>query len=70
VLDGVSGRLVTATAHDLGEALAGLLSDPTLAQEMGKAGATFVATHYNWERGVSTLLSVLRDVSSRQGHVQ
>ncbi len=70
VQDGVSGCLVPATVQALGEALAGLLADPARAQEMGKAGASFVATHYSWERGVSTLLSILRDVSSRQGHVQ
>ena len=70
VQDGVSGRLVPATAHDLGEALAGLLADPVRAQTMGEVGASFVATYYNWERGVSTLLTILRDVSSRQHHVQ
>jgi glycosyltransferase involved in cell wall biosynthesis len=70
VRDEVSGRLVPPTARDLGEALASLLADPVRAQEMGRAGASFVATHYNWERGVSTLLRVLRDVSSRLGHVQ
>ncbi|HKP52865.1 MAG TPA: glycosyltransferase family 4 protein [Chloroflexia bacterium] len=70
VQDGVSGRLVPASAQDLGEAVADLLADPDRAQEMGKAGASFVATHYNWERGVSTLLSILRDVSSRQRRVE
>lgn len=70
VQDKVSGRLVPATAQDLGEALADLLADPARSQEMGKAGASFVETHYRWERGVSTLLSILRDVSSRQRHVE
>ena len=70
VQDGVSGRLVPPTASHLGDALADLLSNQERAAEMGKAGAAFVAEHYRWERGVDTLLHVLRDVSDRQRHVE
>lgn len=71
VQHGVSGYLVPPTAQDLGQALASVLSDPDHAREMGRAGAAFVETHYRWERGVSTLLRVLRDVSGGgQRHVK
>jgi len=60
---GISGYLVPATAEDLGAAIAGLLADAPRAELMGRAGASFVRSHYNWERGAQTLLSVLRETS-------
>lgn len=63
VQHGVTGCLVPPSAQDLGRALASILADPIRAREMGRAGATFIETNYRWERGVDTLLRVLRDVS-------
>ena len=66
VQDGVSGRLVEATPAALGSALADLLRDPSRARKMGANGARFVETNYSWERGVSTLLRMLRVGSGKR----
>jgi glycosyltransferase involved in cell wall biosynthesis len=65
VQHGKSGYLVPATPQALGSAVADLLADPQAAREMGRAGATFVRSHFQWEKGAATLLRVLRQVSSR-----
>jgi phosphatidylinositol alpha-1,6-mannosyltransferase len=63
VQPGISGYLVPATPEELGGAIASLLADPRCAAEMGRAGARFVRSHFNWKRGARTLLSVLRETS-------
>ncbi|HEY0068964.1 MAG TPA: glycosyltransferase family 4 protein [Chloroflexia bacterium] len=65
VQHGKSGYLVLATPQALGSAAADLLADPQLAIEMGKAGAAFVRSHFQWEKGAATLLRVLRQVDGR-----
>lgn len=65
VQHGKSGYLVPATAEALGSAAADLLADPRTAREMGKAGASFVRSHFQWEKGAATLLGVLRSVGER-----
>ncbi|HYP18778.1 MAG TPA: glycosyltransferase [Chloroflexia bacterium] len=65
VQHGKSGYLVPATPEALGGAAADLLADPRTAREMGKAGASFVRSHFQWEKGAATLLGVLRNVGER-----
>jgi glycosyltransferase involved in cell wall biosynthesis len=65
VQDGVSGYLVPAGEAALGSAIAGLLADPPKARAMGRAGAAFVARHYDWKRGAATLLQVFEKVNAR-----
>jgi phosphatidylinositol alpha-1,6-mannosyltransferase len=65
VQDGVSGYLVPSTPEALGAAVATLLTDPQRSKEMGRAGAIFVATHFDWRRGARTLLAVFRNVGTR-----
>lgn len=65
VQHGKSGYLVPATPEALGSAAADLLADPQAAREMGKAGASFVRSHFQWEKGAATLLGVLRNVGER-----
>jgi glycosyltransferase involved in cell wall biosynthesis len=64
VQDGISGYLVPADTDALGNATARLLADTTKAEQMGRAGASFVASHYNWNRGAETLLGVLKKVEA------
>ncbi len=66
VQNGVSGYLVPATREALGGAIADLLSQPERARQMGQSGASFVATHFSWERGVGTLLRVLGETRRRR----
>lgn len=61
VQQAVSGYLVPPTPKAIGAALAQLLSNPEQAQRMGRAGAQFVSKHFSWEKGVETLLRVIRD---------
>jgi glycosyltransferase involved in cell wall biosynthesis len=65
VQHGVSGCLVAPTPEALGDAIAGLLSQPDRARRMGKAGARFVSERFRWERGADTLLRVLQAVEGR-----
>ena len=65
VQHGRSGYLVPATPEALGGAVAGLMSDPQSARAMGRAGASFVRSHFQWEKGAATLLSVLQRVRER-----
>jgi phosphatidylinositol alpha-1,6-mannosyltransferase len=60
VQHGISGYLVPPTAEALGTAVANLLSGPAKAKSMGAAGSRFVVTHFRWERGVETLMEVIR----------
>ena len=61
VQHGATGYLVPPTPDALGTALATLLADPERARRMGQAGAGFVNTHFSWEKGVDTLLGMMRD---------
>ncbi|MDQ5866018.1 MAG: glycosyltransferase [Chloroflexota bacterium] len=65
VQHGSSGYLVPATPNALGDAAAGLLSDPERARAMGSAGSNFVHRQFQWEKGAGTLLRVLRHVAGR-----
>lgn len=65
VQHGKSGYLVPATPEALGSAAADLLANPQTAREMGKAGASFVRSHFQWTKGAATLLGVLRKVGER-----
>ncbi|MDQ6694674.1 MAG: glycosyltransferase family 4 protein [Chloroflexota bacterium] len=66
VQHGVSGYLVPAEPQTLGAAIARLLADTSLAEEMGRAGAGFVYSHFSWEAGANTLLRVLSEEKSRR----
>jgi glycosyltransferase involved in cell wall biosynthesis len=63
VQQGVTGYLTPPTPEDLGAAIAHLFADPELAERLGRAGARFVHSHFNWERGAQTLLTVLGESS-------
>jgi glycosyltransferase involved in cell wall biosynthesis len=63
VQQGVTGYLTPPTPEDLGAAIAVLFADPERARGMGRAGARFVRSHFNWERGAQTLLKVLGETS-------
>jgi glycosyltransferase involved in cell wall biosynthesis len=65
VQHGRSGYLVPATPEALGKAAADLLADPEKAGAMGRAGANFVHSQFQWEKGATTLLKVLRHVGGR-----
>ncbi|HYP42271.1 MAG TPA: glycosyltransferase family 4 protein [Chloroflexia bacterium] len=65
VQHGVSGCLVAPTPEALSDAIAGLLSQPDRAHQMGRAGARFVSEHFRWERGAATLLRVLQIIEER-----
>jgi glycosyltransferase involved in cell wall biosynthesis len=56
---GTSGYLAPPTPEALGSALARLLADRGRARQMGEEGARFVREHFQWERGVDTLLGIL-----------
>jgi glycosyltransferase involved in cell wall biosynthesis len=58
----VSGYLVPPTAEAIGAAVASLFAEPERARQMGKEGARFVATHFNWSNGARTLLRVFEEV--------
>ncbi len=58
VRDGWNGYLTAPTAAALGDALARLLADPSLARDMGANGTAFVHRAFRWERGARTLLRV------------
>ncbi len=62
VQEGASGYLVPATPEALGEAIAGLLSNPAEASKMGQNGARSVRERYNWDRGANTLLRTLNAI--------
>jgi phosphatidylinositol alpha-1,6-mannosyltransferase len=62
VRDGWNGYLTAATAAALGDALARLLADPSLARDMGANGTAFVHREFRWERGARTLLRVVDKV--------
>jgi glycosyltransferase involved in cell wall biosynthesis len=61
----LSGCLVAPTPEALGEAIAGLLSQPEIARRMGRAGARFVGERFRWERGAETLMRVLQAVERK-----
>lgn len=61
----ISGYLVPDTPQALGEAISCLLTNPQQRATMGHAGARFIAGHFHWERGVSTLLGALAHVERR-----
>jgi glycosyltransferase involved in cell wall biosynthesis len=65
VQHGISGCLVASTPEVLGDAIAGLLSQPGRARQMGRAGARFVGERFRWERGAATLLRVLQAVERK-----
>lgn len=65
VQHGKSGYLVPATSEELGGAIARVLSDPERARQMGEAGARFVHSQFQWEKGAATLLRVLHHVNMR-----
>ncbi|HVF98922.1 MAG TPA: glycosyltransferase [Chloroflexia bacterium] len=67
VQHGKSGYLVPARPEALGGAAAELMSDPQAAKTMGSAGARFVRSHFQWEKGAATLLGVVLDVGKRLG---
>jgi glycosyltransferase involved in cell wall biosynthesis len=56
----VTGYLFPPTPEALGAALAGLLADPNRAERMGREGAAFIDTHFSWEKGVDTIIHILR----------
>jgi glycosyltransferase involved in cell wall biosynthesis len=56
VVDGVTGRVVPATAEALGEALSALCADPAGARRMGAAGR-LRARAVSWDRVVERLLT-------------
>lgn len=60
VQPGISGYLVPATPEAVAQGVVSLLTDPGKARRMGQAGASFAAEHFSWERGVDTLLRLLR----------
>jgi glycosyltransferase involved in cell wall biosynthesis len=64
VQDGISGYLVPPDTEALGNATATLLENPTRARQMGRAGASFVASHYSWTRGADTLLRVFEKIEA------
>jgi glycosyltransferase involved in cell wall biosynthesis len=64
VQDGISGYLVPGDAESLGNAAAKLLANAAKARQMGKAGASFVASRYSWNRGADTLLQVFERIES------
>jgi glycosyltransferase involved in cell wall biosynthesis len=57
VRDGVNGFVAAPDARALASALARVMSDPSGAERMGKAGAAFAAT-LTWDRTLPELLLV------------
>ena len=67
--DGRTGLLVCAgDAEDLASALVRLLEDPSLAAELGAAGATSLEQRSSWPRVAETLLAGLPSEPLRRGH--
>ncbi|HWM05442.1 MAG TPA: glycosyltransferase family 4 protein [Actinophytocola sp.] len=60
VLDGVTGNVVDGRdVADIGDKIATLLADPTLAGEMGEAGRRWVSRHWRWEDIAARLARLL-----------
>jgi phosphatidyl-myo-inositol dimannoside synthase len=64
IVDGESGILVRPEAPDeLAEALARLLADPALREQMGRAGRAFVEEQYSFPMFASRIGAVLQEVA-------
>lgn len=71
VEDGVTGRLVPAgDAGALGQALQELVSDPSRALAMGRAGRALVEREYGPERHLAAMLEVYRQAQERAAGVE
>lgn len=60
VVDKVTGRLCEPTPHDFGQAMAGLIRDPVLARELGKAGPQRVHKNFSMHALGSAMCSTLK----------
>lgn len=55
VVPGVTGYLVDRSPAEFGQAIARLVTDPTLARRMGEAGRDLVLREWTWEKAVGKL---------------
>jgi glycosyltransferase involved in cell wall biosynthesis len=63
IADGVSGRLVAREAVEpLADALCALLTDPELAERMGRAGYERVQRELRWEHVIDRVMKGLAQV--------
>jgi phosphatidylinositol alpha-1,6-mannosyltransferase len=62
LVDGETGYLVDGgDVAEVAEAIAAVLQDPFLAEQMGKAGRAWVEREHTWARSAAQLASWLRD---------
>jgi phosphatidylinositol alpha-1,6-mannosyltransferase len=60
VINGVTGHLVDGTsAHEVADAVSGLLSDPERARQLGAAGRDWVTREWGWDQRAARLRAAL-----------
>jgi phosphatidylinositol alpha-1,6-mannosyltransferase len=65
VVDGETGVLVDGrNVEQVADAVSGLLQDPALAEQMGKAGRERVERFYTWPRAAAQLGGWLREAGA------